>query len=318
VNPFCTAIKVSGAASSASIVDGCDIVDVYMGLWSENSGILITNTHFEGITGYGVFVVPVIVKDALVPRLGGMDGGAPLGMNKFRNVDGYFVKNLAGVEMNADFNDWGVYSSDEIADKLSGLVHVDSFLGDGIEAGMLFIQLVDELGIPIPADANAQITLDGGLVTADYDANGQMFLVEGVEGAHSLAASADGYAALNTTVNVPAGEAALEILTLEALPTHTADQDENNEIDLSELLRVIQFFNSAGYHCEAGTEDGYNPGPGDQSCQVHASDYNPQDWFVNLSELLRVIQLFNSGGYHACPGEDPPTEDGFCPGLATG
>ncbi len=98
--------------------------------------------------------------------------------------------------------------------------------------------------------------------------------------------------------------------------SHTADQNGDNEISLSELLRVIQFFNSSGFHCQAGTEDGYAPGTGDTaSCDPHASDYNPQDWAISLSELLRVIQFFNSAGYHACPSEDPPTEDGFCVGA---
>jgi len=95
---------------------------------------------------------------------------------------------------------------------------------------------------------------------------------------------------------------------------HSADPDGNGIISLSELLRVIQFFNSGGFHCQAGTEDGYAPGPGDESCLPHSSDYNEQDWHINLSELLRLIQFFNSGGYHACPGEN--TEDGFCPGPA--
>ena len=97
--------------------------------------------------------------------------------------------------------------------------------------------------------------------------------------------------------------------------THTADQNGDNLINLSELLRVIQFFNSGGYHCEAGTEDGYNPGPGDTACARHDSDFNPQDWEVNLSELLRAIQFFNSTGYHRCLDEDPPSEDSFCVGL---
>ena len=104
------------------------------------------------------------------------------------------------------------------------------------------------------------------------------------------------------------------VFTLDGTPGHhTGDQNGDNEIDLSELLRVIQFFNSAGYHCESGTEDDYAPGPGDTaSCLPHASDYNPQDWEVNLSELLRIVQFFNSGGYHA----SPEGEDGFCPGSS--
>ncbi len=98
---------------------------------------------------------------------------------------------------------------------------------------------------------------------------------------------------------------------------HCADQDSNGLISLTELLRVIQFFNSDGFHCAASpeaTEDGFLPGPGEfMSCAQHSSDYNPQDWEISLSELLRLIQFFNSGGYHACPGQD--TEDGYCPGM---
>jgi len=95
-------------------------------------------------------------------------------------------------------------------------------------------------------------------------------------------------------------------------PNHTADQNADYVISLSELLRVIQFFNSGGFHCQAATEDGYAPGPGgDQTCAPHASDYNTQDWAIGLSELLRLIQFFNSAGYHVCSG----SEDGFCPGV---
>ena len=97
---------------------------------------------------------------------------------------------------------------------------------------------------------------------------------------------------------------------------HSADQNHDNLISLSELLRVIQFYNSGGYHCAVppgGTEDGYVPGPGaDHACTPHASDYNPQNWLISLSELLRVIQFYNSGGYYYCPLDG--TEDGFCPG----
>ncbi len=93
-----------------------------------------------------------------------------------------------------------------------------------------------------------------------------------------------------------------------------ADQDGDWQIDLTELLRICQFFNFPGYHCQAGTEDGYAPGVGDQSCSPHQCDYMPQDWQITLSELLRMCQFFNFGGYHACPDAIPPTEDGFCVG----
>jgi ribosome-associated protein YbcJ (S4-like RNA binding protein) len=94
------------------------------------------------------------------------------------------------------------------------------------------------------------------------------------------------------------------------------DQNGNGEIELQELLRVIQFFNSGGFHCASApgaTEDGYVPGQGGATgCRPHASDYAPRDWRINLTELLRLIQFYNSGGYHACP--ELATEDGYCPG----
>lgn len=110
---------------------------------------------------------------------------------------------------------------------------------------------------------------------------------------------------------IKAPDTAFCLLTARAHDYHSADTTQDRAINLTELLRVIQFFNSQGYYCQAGTEDGYGPGPGgDQNCRPHDSDYAPQDWMINLTELLRLIQFFNMGGYYACPGEN--TEDGFC------
>jgi len=41
---------------------------------------------------------------------------------------------------------------------------------------------------------------------------------------------------------------------------HSADVNKNNTMELSELLRVVQFFNQHGYHASDGTEDGFAPG----------------------------------------------------------
>ncbi len=108
------------------------------------------------------------------------------------------------------------------------------------------------------------------------------------------------------------GFSASESITKECDAIHSADTDQDQLISLSEVLRVVQFFNSDGFHCETGTEDGYAPGSGDTTCATHDSDYNPQDWSVNLSALLRVIQFYNGGGYLGSSTEG--TEDGFKPG----
>lgn len=98
---------------------------------------------------------------------------------------------------------------------------------------------------------------------------------------------------------------------------HTLDRNGDFKVSLSELLRVIQFYNIGGLSCAANpgdTEDGFLPGnAGTFSCTPHDTDYLPQNWIISLSELLRNIQFYNIGGYHYCPLDG--TEDGYCPGL---
>jgi len=83
---------------------------------------------------------------------------------------------------------------------------------------------------------------------------------------------------------------------------HSADTTRDRQITVSELVRVIQFYNSRGLHCAEGmepAEDGYQPGSDEnaQGCPPHDSDYAPQDWVIRLSELLRLIQFFSTDGY---------------------
>jgi glucose/arabinose dehydrogenase/Ca2+-binding EF-hand superfamily protein len=92
-------------------------------------------------------------------------------------------------------------------------------------------------------------------------------------------------------------------------PVYVTDTDGDGRISLNELLRAIQFFNTNGLHCEAGTEDGYAPGDGGHDCLRYTTDVN-LDWNISLSELLRVIQFFNVDGYRFCPFEE--SEDGYC------
>ncbi len=90
---------------------------------------------------------------------------------------------------------------------------------------------------------------------------------------------------------------------------HSADTDQDWHISLTELMRVVQFYNVGQYHCNAEFTDGYDAGDGDKNCTPHKSDYAPADWQINLSELIRLIQLYNAGGYRP----DDAAEDGYRP-----
>lgn len=118
----------------------------------------------------------------------------------------------------------------------------------------------------------------------------------------------NGNKVLTAGFDVAAGEGEGEGET--APPFATADRDQNLRFSLSELLRIIQLYNSDGFHCDGAGEDGFALGSGDQSCAPHTSDYTPRDWRIALSELLRAIQFYNANGYHVCAG----SEDGYCPG----
>ncbi len=91
---------------------------------------------------------------------------------------------------------------------------------------------------------------------------------------------------------------------------HPLDANENWRIELGEVLRLVQFHNSDGFHCEPSTEDGYGVGPGStDTCEQHLADYEIPTWRITLSEVLRAIQFYNSNGYFQCF----ETSDSYCP-----
>jgi len=94
---------------------------------------------------------------------------------------------------------------------------------------------------------------------------------------------------------------------------HDADTSENWQIELSELSRLITFYNASGYHCDPSTLDGYAPFSGDQSCQPHDADTS-ENWQIELSELSRLITFYNASGYHC----DPSTSDGYSANVGKG
>jgi hypothetical protein len=93
--------------------------------------------------------------------------------------------------------------------------------------------------------------------------------------------------------------------------THTADQDADRNINISELLRVVQLYNGEGYACDLTgvTEDGYLPTTGPHDCTPHNSDYlGVPDWTIDTRELLQLVQLFHAETYEPCADN----ESGFC------
>jgi hypothetical protein len=136
------------------------------------------------------------------------------------------------------------------------------------------------------------------------------------------------------TAAVQAGATAVtvspEALTLAApVYAHTADLNADLQLDLSELTRVIELFNTrrqttrTGAYAVVGSEsaDGFladpfrEPGGPLALSDYHSADTD-RDGRIGVFELTRVIQLYNQregtrrvGRYRAQAG----TEDGFAP-----
>lgn len=283
------------------------------------------------------------------PEVGDEDDLEFSGFNRFRNIggfsdgagntinenDSFLLRNTTGRLLTAQLNDWGVYESEGIAGRLSAsppggakseakaaeVVQYEPFLGKSIFPGSVFLRLKDAVSLLSLSNANPRLLLRGADtgIAPGFDAVSRLYSFTFLNpDLYAALGQAAGYFSSSRPALVGPGDiVALEILLTpdgsgegEPPTLHSSDQNGDGRINLSELLRVVQFFNLGAYHCEAGTEDGYAVGPGAQDCAPHASDYAPQDWSISLSETLRCVQFYNSNGYHACSG----TEDGFCPG----
>jgi hypothetical protein len=110
---------------------------------------------------------------------------------------------------------------------------------------------------------------------------------------------------------------------------HSADESHTGSLNLSDLTRVIELYNTHSgsvrtgcYLTDEASEDGFNPDTSRSTTApfalpyYHSADEN-QVGNINLSELTRVIELYNyhagssrTGQYSVAVG----TEDGFQPG----
>jgi hypothetical protein len=110
---------------------------------------------------------------------------------------------------------------------------------------------------------------------------------------------------------------------------HSADEGHAGTIDLSNLTRVIELYNTRSgsirtgcYLTDESSEDGFNPDTSRSTSAAfalpyyHSADEN-QVGNLDLAELTRVVELYNYRVGGARTGQyspAPATEDGFQPG----
>ncbi len=166
---------------------------------------------------------------------------------------------------------------------------------------------VDRDGLPDTWETDAGLRPDSAAgvngAGGNADLDGLSNLEEYQRGTHPLRPDSD-FDGVNDGDEVDAGTDP----TGEGVP-HNADTNANFKLSITEILRLIQFYNSDGFHCQAGTEDGFAPNGGDVTCVRHHSDYLDPEFDLGISEVLRAIQFYNSAGYR----RDMLSEDSFAP-----
>ena len=170
-----------------------------------------------------------------------------------------------------------------------------------------------------PGTVTFQWKKDGVNVTSATGFGPQTYFVANATGADSGSYTVTMTNTAGTTVSVPA------VVTV--LVKHSADFSGDYKIDLNELTRVIQLYNTRNgtvrtgrYLVQAtGTEDGFNvdlttPNIATVSLARYHSADSDKDGKITLVELTRVIELYNTragttrtGAYRTQLG----TEDGF-------
>jgi len=115
------------------------------GVWATDSAMTITRNEFEQITNCAIFVVLPKAGAAATPQLGDAARVETTGFNRFREVDGKFIRNGPRKLHLAEVNDWGLYTEADIAAKVSGSVDFYPYLGATLEPGTLAVRLANEV-----------------------------------------------------------------------------------------------------------------------------------------------------------------------------
>lgn len=206
-NQNSTALLVYGTGSSSGSVRHCVFQQLNDAVWAVDSGIDISYNLFDLILNNAIFVkLPTgkNAKEAATPVLGIQ--GEDSGHNTFGQVEGHYVFNATPNVTMAEVNDWGVYVSTEIGDKMSENVDYVPFLAKTgiISSELLCLVQNDITKAPIPS---AVVGLSPGSLGRSATDDQGLSLFPGLGGGdYVVSAEASGFIKLVMPVTLAPGE----------------------------------------------------------------------------------------------------------------
>ncbi len=118
-------IFIDGPDSSDTLIRNCRFINLGTGIQSTNSGVAVSDNSFENITGRAIRIGFTVEKQSgTTPVLGRIDNILETGFNRFRFLSGNAIEflNVPPEITSAEYNDWGVYTPEEIAGLIGGSV----------------------------------------------------------------------------------------------------------------------------------------------------------------------------------------------------
>ncbi len=200
-------VFVTGTGSSSSVIRDSTLQKAGYGVWAVDSAVNVTRNYFDDIFEVGIFIRPPEGKqgeEAHTPLLGDSGEMATTGFNRFRMSRGVFVDNGSASTALAEFNDWGVYTEEEIGGRVlnsPGDVDYLPFFGKTMEPNSLSVELMDaETRTRIGNQHRPVVSLEGTSVNREVASNLYVFSNLTPGGTYTCTADANKYGAVQETI----------------------------------------------------------------------------------------------------------------------
>jgi len=189
-------VRVIGGTAETFLIADCEFLGLKTAIRTFDSGVNVVRNFFDEIRDNAVQVEASLLRQpqTAAPLLGDADSVETTGLNRFRNVTGKALDNKTEVEVRAEINDWGAYTDDDVAERVTAGTGTARYIGKSLGLGTVVVDLTTQGGGTIPVSSNPTCSIPDLNLSGVRDSHSGLFLIEGAtEGEWTIHAAATGY-----------------------------------------------------------------------------------------------------------------------------